>query len=374
LSKEHPVLDVRSPSEFLHAHIPSAYNLPLFNNEERKIVGTIYKQQSRQQAIKTGLDYFGVKMRGMVEEVEGLIIDHKRLAEKMFQMANDQLPTNIVLVHCWRGGMRSAALAWLLDLYGYKVYALSGGYKAFRNWVLQQFDKRYHFKILGGYTGSGKTGLIEELQRLGKPVLNLEALANHKGSAFGALGERPQPTQEMFENRLALELSVKASPSAGGDHDLDGRDLEGALWLEDESQRIGALNIPKIFWEEMRNSPLYFIDIPFEERLNHLVVTYGTFSKVELVNAITRIQKRLGGLEAKNAVNFLEENKIPECFEILLRYYDKCYTKGLHSRTNLKSICYKIPCATVNANNIAFLPSLIDEEGVFSPAFANNNT
>src|SRR5690348_9334071 len=116
LSHQHPVLDVRSPGEYSHAHIPGAYSLPLFTDEERKVVGTTYKQQSREAAIKVGLDYFGPKMRSMVEEVE-------KLCEKR--------GGKTVLVHCWRGGMRSAGVAWLLDLYGFKVYTLVGGYKFF---------------------------------------------------------------------------------------------------------------------------------------------------------------------------------------------------------------------------------------------------
>ena len=339
LSKDHPVFDVRSLAEFLHAHITSAYSLPLFNDEERKIVGTTYKQQSRQQAIKVGLDFFGVKMRKMVEEVEEIISNRQKAISK-----NVQLPiANCILIYCWRGGMRSTALAWLLDLYGYKVYTLTGGYKAFRNWVLQQFEKHCYLKILGGYTGSGKTILIEELRRLGHPVINLEALANHKGSAFGALGEKLQPSQEMFENLLALELLSKASPI--------GTDLNG-IWLEDESQRIGSLNIPKSIWGKMRKSPVYFIDIPFEQRLDYLVRTYGTLKKEDLVNAIIRIQKRLGGLETKNAINYLLENNIEECFSILLKYYDKCYTKGLYNRINPDDLLNKIPCKNVSINNI----------------------
>jgi len=337
-SKDHPVFDVRSPVEFLHAHIPSAYSLPLFNDEERKIVGTTYKQQSRPQAIKVGLDFFGVKMRKMVEEVEEIVAGY-RLAVT----GNPEPVTKTVLVHCWRGGMRSTALAWLLDLYGYKVYTLTGGYKAFRNWVLQQFEKHCNLKILGGYTGSGKTILIEELRRLDHPVINLEALANHKGSAFGALGEKLQPSQEMFENLLALELLSKASPIGTG--------LEG-IWVEDESQRIGSLNIPKSIWGKMRKSPVYFIDIPFEQRLDYLVRTYGTLKKEDLVNAIIRIQKRLGGLETKNAINYLLENNIEECFSILLKYYDKCYTKGLYNRINLDDLLNKIPCKNVSIKNI----------------------
>ncbi len=363
LAKQHPVFDVRSPAEFAHAHIPKAYNLPLFNDEERKIIGTAYIQQSRQQAIKIGLEYFGVKMKSMIEEVEGIVASCQLpIASNKYPATDNgqQTISNIILIHCWRGGMRSAALAWLLDLYGYKVYTLSGGYKAFRNWTLKQFDKKYNFKVLGGYTASGKTILIQELDRLGYPVINLEDLANHKGSAFGALGEDPQPSQEMFENMLAMELMEKGSvnvgvrPSARAGTDSDDTVGRGwkEIWLEDESQRIGLLTIPKNIWEKMRESPLYFIDINLEERLNYLLNTYGAFEKEKLANAIIRIQKRLGGLETKKAIKYLSENNIFECFRILLNYYDKWYTKGLHNRENLDSLLNRIVCSNVKTGNV----------------------
>jgi tRNA 2-selenouridine synthase len=151
LAKRHPVLDVRSPGEYAHAHIPGAGSLPLFSDEERAVVGTAYKQQNREKAIKIGLDYFGVKMRPMVEAVEALMVGKK----KKGPVDGEPVEENAVLVHCWRGGMRSAGVAWLLDLYGFKVYTLVGGYKAYRNWVLQQFEKKYAFNILGGYTRLG---------------------------------------------------------------------------------------------------------------------------------------------------------------------------------------------------------------------------
>ncbi len=353
LAQQHPVLDVRSPGEYTHAHIPGAINLPLFTDEERKVVGTAYKQQSKQAAIKNGLDYFGGKMRGIVEHADGICnleLDKKASSGfgSQFQIPNSKS----LLLHCWRGGMRSAGVAWLLDLYGFKVYTLIGGYKAYRKWVLAQFEKDYPFKIIGGYTGSGKTLVLHQLAKQQQPVIDLEGLANHKGSAFGALGENPQPKQEMFENLLAeklLKMSVfsKASPSGGG--------LEGA-WLEDESQRIGNLQIPMPLWYTMRKSPVYFLDIPFDERLNYLTDEYGKFEKEKLVNAVMRIQKRLGGLETKNAINYLLENNHKECFRILLTYYDKLYSKGLHNRENLSALLNKIPClsvdTTTNTQNI----------------------
>lgn len=372
LAKTNPVLDVRSPGEFTHAHIPNAYKLPLFNDEERAKVGTVYKQQSREEAIKIGLDFFGPNMREMVEKVEGIVsgygesvsslrlrvtgLDNPKKSISTIKKSKDfvkdvqvfnpqpatfnpqpvtsQPPT--ILVHCWRGGMRSAAVAWLLDLYGFKVYTLIGGYKAYRNWVLEQFVKEYNFRIIGGYTGSGKTLLLHAMAKENNSIVDLEGLANHKGSALGALGNPPQPTQEMFENLLAEKLStINHKPST-------------TIYLEDESQRIGNLQIPIQLWYCMRKAPVYFVDIPFEERLNYLTDEYGIHPKEKLVNAIMRIQKRLGGLETKNAINFLLENNFKESFRILLHYYDKWYTKGLYNRENAESLIKNIPATLVN--------------------------
>jgi len=318
----YPILDVRSPSEYAHAHFPGAHNLPLFDDTERAVVGTAYKQESREAAIKIGLDYFGVKMKSMVEQVEKLTGSETIPSEKS------------ILIHCWRGGMRSGAVAWLLDLYGFKVYTLKGGYKSYRNWVLDQFGKIYNFKILGGNTGSGKTYLLYELVKQGKNVINLEGLASHKGSAFGNLGMPAQPSQEMFENMLALELHNKS-------------DRNQPIWMEDESQRIGTVNVPGPLWQTMLISPVYFLDIPFEERLDFIVKEYGSLEKERLVNAIIRIKKRLGGLETKNAVNYLIEDNIRESFRILLNYYDKSYTKSLNKKVNSMELLSTIPCEKV---------------------------
>ncbi len=325
---EQPVIDVRSDGEYKHAHIPGAYSLPLFNDEERKIVGTAYKQKGKQPAIKLGLDFFGVKMKGMIEEAEKINNNHTSTTTASASR------NNTFVVHCWRGGMRSAGVAWLLDLYGFDVYTIIGGYKAFRNWVLQQFEKEYQLNILGGYTGSGKTVVLNTLQKNGSPVINLEGLANHRGSAFGSLGE--QPSQEMFENFLATELFLQ-------------RKSGQPIWIEDESQRIGKINIPNQFWKQMRSMPIQFLDIPFENRLDYLLKSYGQINKEVLVNSIIRIQKRLGPLETKTAIGFLVEENYKACFEILLTYYDKMYTKGLHNRANLPHLLNKIPCTFVDA-------------------------
>ncbi len=445
LAKTNLVLDVRSPSEYAQAHIPSAKSVPLFNDEERKMVGTAYKQESKQIAIKLGLDFFGTKMRSMVEEVEQLAASNLQFAKSSLQTeVNCQLPTaNCVLIHCWRGGMRSAGVAWLLDLYGFKVYTLVGGYKAYRNWVLQQFENEYHFKIIGGYTGSGKTLLLHELKKQNHSTIDLEGLASHKGSALGALGQTKQPSQEMFENLLAKELEAESrktddrlqktearqqttddkqqstevrqqatddrrqkteerqqttddrrqkteerqqttddrrqttdasqQTTENGQQELYNESSKyseptlnlkpstlNPIWLEDESQRIGNLQIPMPLWRTMRKSKVYFFDIPFEERLHYLTEEYGVHKKDELVTAIMRIQKRLGGLETKTAINFLLENNFKESFRILLTYYDKYYLKGLYNRENGKELINTIVVDGVDANrNIELLHKII---------------
>jgi tRNA 2-selenouridine synthase len=356
-SKDHVLLDVRSPGEYNHAHIPSAISFPLFTDEERKIVGTTYKQKSREDAIKIGLDFFGPKMRKMVEEVERLVQSQKGESSK------PETATNAVFVYCWRGGMRSAGVAWLLDLYGFKVYTLAGGYKAFRNHVLQTFEQPFQFKILGGYTGSGKTEVLNELERQGETVIDLEKIASHKGSAFGSFKMPPQPKQEMFENLLAIELWKKSM--VNGQWSMDDADNlnnhssptthHSQIWLEDESQRIGDLNLPNAIWNAMRKSPLIFLEIAFEERLNHIVEEYGDCERQKLIDSTKRISQRLGGLDAKNTIEFLGKGEIKEAFRILLRYYDKRYSKGLHNRENISSLLTKIDCETVTPNNALLL-------------------
>ncbi len=311
------VIDVRSLIEYNHAHIPNSINIPLFDDEQRKIVGTTYKQNSREAAIKIGLDFFGPKMKLIVEEVEQLIIKYNEANKNTSNIVEIKL-------HCARGGMRSAAIAWLLNLYGFRVTLLVGGYKAYRNWVLAQFEKEYNFKILSGNTGSGKTKILQQMA-IHQTVIDLEGLANHKGSAFGSIGMPPQPSQEMFENKLAKQL-----------FQCSNIETKQPIWIEDESQRIGRNIIPNNIWLQMRKCTVCFINISFEERLQITIDDYGSLPKEELEKSIVNITKRLGGLETKNALEYLYKNDIKSCFDILLKYYDKQYKKGLEKRENLK--------------------------------------
>ena len=279
-------------------------------------------------AIKIGLEYFGTKMRKMVEEVEAII-----------QAKSPDAGPQTVLVHCWRGGMRSAGVAWLLDLYGYKVYSLAGGYKTYRHWIIDAFSLPFSFNILAGFTGSGKTWLLDEMKNKGASVIDLEKLANHKGSAFGNIGIPPQPTQEMFENLLGHELRK---------FNDNQKALSEGIWLEDESQRIGQINIPTALWNNMWRSPVVFMAIPFEERLKHIVQEYGNLNREKMADAILRIQKRLGGLETKTALQHLQAGDIESCFRILLKYYDKLYNKALSNRDPSKLKLTYLDCSIVD--------------------------
>lgn len=337
LANEYPVIDVRSPGEYRHACLPGAHSLPLFTDEERKEVGTTYKQVSREAAIKTGLDFFGPKMKRMVEE-----------AESIAGVTTNKDNKRVLLVYCWRGGMRSGAVSWLLDLYGFKVYTLQGGYKRFRNYVLDSFRLPFNFNILGGYTGSGKTELLKILQQQGEKIIDLEGMACHKGSAFGNIGMPDQPAQEMFENLLSREL-MRQSGLFPGQESIPTR--ERPIWLEDESQRIGHVNLPNELWKTMRASPVYFLDIPFEERLQHIVEEYGSLDRERILHAIGRIREKLGGLNAQHAARLLEEGNTLESFRILLKYYDKFYLKGLHNRNDINSLLHTVECKSVSAEN-----------------------
>ena len=211
------IIDVRSPKEFSQGHIPGAYNLPLFSNEERALVGTCYKQKGKEPAIKLGLEIVGPKMASFIE-------DARKIS-----------PNKQMLVHCWRGGMRSSSMAWLLELTGFDVSILKGGYKAYRNFALAIFNEDYKLKILGGKTGSGKTQLLHQMNKLGIQIIDLEAIAHHKGSAFGKIGHDAQPTSEQFENNLAMALQTL--------------NAKKEIWLEDESKGIGKCFIPMNFWQ-----------------------------------------------------------------------------------------------------------------------------
>ncbi|MBK9176651.1 MAG: tRNA 2-selenouridine(34) synthase MnmH [Flavobacteriales bacterium] len=315
-----PIIDVRSPKEFAQGHIPGAISLPLFSDEERAVVGTLYKQQGRDPAVLEGLRIVGPKLAAIVEQ------------------ARAQAPDGRIRVHCWRGGERSGSVAWLLDKAGFaEVITLRKGYKAFRQHVLDSFSAAIELKVLGGYTGTGKTELLGHLRALGEQVIDLEALAHHKGSSFGALGEQPQPTTEHFENVLWNELRQV--------------DRSRALWLEDESIIIGRCKIPQAFFARMRSAMLLFADVPKAERVDRLVQDYGRFDPKELAEAIKRIGKRLGPQHCKAALQALATGDLHAVAAIVLTYYDKAYLRGSEERDQQRVI--RLPASATDLRGLA---------------------
>lgn len=296
-----PMLDVRSPGEFARGHIPGAVNVPLFSDAERATVGTLYKQQGRDIALLEGLRIVGPKLATLVEQARAVAPDGR------------------VRVHCWRGGERSGSVAWLLDKAGFAdVHSLKGGYKAFRRHVLEALEQPPTLHVLGGFTGSGKTELLHQLRAAGAPVIDLEALAHHKGSSFGMLGEAPQPTQEHFENQL-----WKAAQQAPADR---------PIWVEDESRQIGRVNLPMAWYAAMQGAPLLFVEVEQPVRVARLVQDYGHFPTAQLAEAITRIAKRLGPQHAKAALEALDAGDLDTVARITLTYYDKAYAHSTAQR------------------------------------------
>lgn len=293
------LLDVRSPGEFAHGHWPGARNLPLFSNEERAEVGTLYKQTSPDAAFLRGLEFVGQKMRWYVEEA-------RRLA-----------PEGKVVLHCWRGGQRSQSMAWLLAKALPEVTVIEGGYKALRHAgraLIAGLSRPLW--ILGGPTGAGKTKVLYALREQGATVIDLEEMAHHKGSSFGALGEAPQPTVEQFENDIFAAF-------AG----LENSDEP--IWLENESRSIGRVYLPNELWELMTHAALVQLAIPQDWRIENLVTDYASYPVEELIDAFNRIGKRLGGQHVKAATEAVQAGDFATAAAIALRYYDKAYQGSL---------------------------------------------
>lgn len=321
------LIDVRTPAEFKNGHIPGAVNIPLFSNEERAHVGTVYKQESEDRAYQLGFDIVRPKLDWFVSQ------------------ANKAAGPEGVVVYCWRGGMRSRSFAEHISENGIEnVMVIEGGYKAFRQHALNSFLMPEEILILGGYTGSGKTKILHELSKRGEQVIDLEGIAHHKGSAFGAIGQQEQPENEHFTNLLFWEW-----------RELD---TSRPVWLEDESIHIGKVFIPEVLFNRMREARVYFLDIPREDRARFLVEDYVGRDKRPLMEAITKISKRLGGVNTGNALEAISRDDYFEAALIALKYYDKYYLKGLNRRSweKVKKVALS-DCD--HSNNAAVLLNLV---------------
>jgi len=304
LAASGPILDVRSPGEHGQGHIPGAIAFPLFSDAERAQVGICYKQEGREAAVELGFAIAGAKFAGFLREAKALA------------------PQRQVRVHCWRGGMRSGAVAWVLELGGFDVSTLSGGYKAFRRWSLEAVNNPRPILVLGGMTGTQKTKILHALADRGEQVIDLEGLAHHRGSSFGALMLPPQPSNEQFENRVASQWAA-FSPTR-------------RVWIEAESRRIGLCCIPSALFTQMEQAMVLEVVRPKAERLAFLVELYAQAPVDALVVATERIRKRLGGLRTQEAIALLQQHRFTEAFDLLLAYYDQTYEYDLQRRPVLR--------------------------------------
>ncbi len=299
LSWRLPVLDVRSPGEFRQGHVVGAISFPLFDDTERAEVGTLYKQVGQIPAVERGLEIVGGKMKDMFAQG----IAHARDRQ--------------ILVHCWRGGKRSESVASLLAVAGLDVYVMRGGYKAYRNWVLAQFEQSHHLMVVGGLTGTGKTRILHHLAAQGQAIVDIEGHAAHRGSAFGRLGQTHYVSPQQFENGLADDLCRQH-----GRH----------IWVEDESRVLGSLSLPQRFWDQKQLAPVFYIEIPDEDRIRLLMEDYGELDHAGVEASIHKITQSLGGLRTQQALAALAANDGEALTRMLLDYYDKLYRNSLTAK------------------------------------------
>jgi len=299
-----PLLDVRSPAEFAQGHIPGALNLPLFSDQERAAVGTAYRQQGRRDAMALGLRWVGPRL--------------ETLADALHQAMAGREPGAVLRLHCWRGGLRSGSVAWLAGVLELPVLLLEGGYKSYRRWALELLEQPWPLRLLAGRTGTGKTDLLLALAARGEAVVDLEGLAHHRGSSFGGLGLPPQPSNEHYENRLALAL-------------WNRRQAE-VIWLEAESAQVGRCRIPAGLWRQMKRAPAIEISRPLEERLKRLVAVYGHQGQRPLHQATERIARRLGPQRTALALEAIAAEDWAGACRQMIDYYDRCYDHEVEQR------------------------------------------
>ncbi len=291
----HTLIDVRSPKEFNEASIPGSINIPIFNNEERAEIGTIYKQVGAEEAKERGLVIFSQKLPAFISAFKNM--------------------DKPIAVFCWRGGMRSKTAATVLDLMGIQVRQLSGGIRSYRQWVVKELEKKEFAPklfVLNGNTGSGKTAILKKLSQKGYPVMDLEEMAGHRGSIFGQIGLEPS-NQKKFDSYLLNEIKR-----------LQG---EPHVFIEGESKRIGKVSLPDFLYEKKEKGLQLFINIPVDERVRNILMDYKPWESPErFIESFQLIKKRIETPIAKQIQDDLESSNFAPATKLLLEhYYDPKY-------------------------------------------------
>lgn len=292
-------IDVRSENEFSEATLPGAVNIPLLRDWERVAVGTTYKQQGVDDARSLGLEFVSPRLPQMIKE-------YRQIA-----------PEGPLVVFCWRGGMRSRSICSLIESVGIPVFRLTGGYKAYRRYVNEYLTPPLPHKVvvLHGLTGVGKTEVLQELALLSAPAIDLEGLANNRGSVFGQIGLAPQPSQKMFEGLLVKELAFLESA--------------GHIIVECESRRIGRIVLPVSLVEGMRTGTRILTYTSLHERTERIKRIYGGefgHNLQDLTAAIMSLTQRLGKNKVAQLIEMLEHEQLNEVVGYLLvNYYDPLY-------------------------------------------------
>lgn len=291
----HTLIDVRSPSEYKEATIPGSINIPVFSDEERAEIGTLYKQVSKEAANERGLEIFAAKLPDFIRQFKTI-----------------ETP---MTVFCWRGGMRSKTAATVLDLMGIHANRLSGGIRTYRQWVVKELEKEDFppkLIVLNGYTGSGKTLLLQRLADEGHPVIDLEHFAGHRGSIFGQIGLEPN-NQKKFDSLLVQQMQkVKHEPY---------------VFIEGESKRIGKVLVPSFLFDKKESGIHVFVHLPIEERVHNILSDYNPWEyREQFIEAFRLIERRIHVPIAKEIESNLNEGQFKSAVKLLLEhYYDPRY-------------------------------------------------
>ena len=321
-----PVIDVRSPGEYNQGHIPDSFNIPLFDDRERATVGTIYNHEGRHKAIQKGF----------------ALATPKR--EKLIKSAVEKAIEKKVLIHCWRGGMRSEKMAELFETAGLECTVLEGGYKAYRKKVFEDFRSIENLLVLFGPTGSGKTGILQKLAIMGEQVIDLEYHARHRGSAFGDIGLDTQPTSMQFQNDVHRCLLAF--------------DKTQRIWVEGESMNIGKVYLPPTLWEKMNLATVVNIEMPAQQRVKRIVEEYGRFPDLLLMESVKKLTKRIGGDRTQSVIRLIGKGNYAEAVQMLLDYYDKNYQYSLNKYNQGKIISLTTRTSDINLNAKLILRTL----------------